>query len=104
MKSNVVIQKKNEVYLTVQCEPHVSHELADKFTFEVPAAKFMSAYKKRYWDGKIKLFSPATGEVYVGLLPYIVAFCQRKDTRLSIETMNSMVFHQRWMNSLPLKE
>ena len=78
MKSNVVIQKKNEVYLTVQCEPHVSHELADKFTFEVPAAKFMSAYKKRYWDGKIKLFSPATGEVYVGLLPYIVAFCQER--------------------------
>ena len=78
MKSNVVIQKKNEVYLTVQCEPHVSHELADKFTFEVPAAKFMSAYKKRYWDGKIKLFSPATGEIYVGLLPYIVAFCQER--------------------------
>ena len=47
MKSNnVIIQKKNEVYLTVQCEPHVGHELADQFTFEVPAAKFMSAYKK----------------------------------------------------------
>ena len=78
MKSNVVIQKKNEVYLTVQCEPHVGHELADQFTFEVPAAKFMSAYKKRYWDGKIKLFSPATGEIYVGLLPYIIEFCQTK--------------------------
>ena len=78
MKSNVFIQKKNEVYLTVKCEPHVGYELADQFTFEVPAAKFMSAYKKRYRDGKIKLFSPATGEVYVGLLPYIVAFCQEK--------------------------
>ena len=28
MKSNVIIQKKNEVYLTVQAEPHVQHELA----------------------------------------------------------------------------
>ena len=45
MKSNVFIQKKNEVYLTVKCEPHVGYELADQFTFEVPAAKFMSAYK-----------------------------------------------------------
>ena len=36
MKSNVFIQKKNEVYLTVECEPHVGHELADQFTFEVP--------------------------------------------------------------------
>ena len=48
MKSNVVIQKKNEVYLTVQCEPHVGHELADQFTFEVPGAKFSPAYKKHY--------------------------------------------------------
>ena len=78
MKSNVFIQKKNEVYLTVECEPHVSHELADQFTFEVPQAKFMSAYKKRYWDGKIKLFSPGTGEIYVGLLPYITSFCEEK--------------------------
>ena len=78
MKSNVFIQKKNEVYLTVECEPHVGHELADEFTFEVPQAKFMSAYKKRYWDGKIKLFSPGTGEIYVGLLPYITSFCEEK--------------------------
>ena len=78
MKSNVFIQKKNEVYLTVECEPHVGYELADKFTFEVPQAKFMSAYKKRYWDGKIKLFSPGTGEIYVGLLPYIIAFCEER--------------------------
>ena len=78
MKSNVFIQKKNEVYLTVKCEPHVGYELADQFTFEVPAAKFMSAYKKRYWDGKIKLFSPATGEIYVGLQPNIVNFCETK--------------------------
>jgi len=78
MKSNVFIQKKNEVYLTVECEPHVGYELADEFTFEVPQAKFMSAYKKRYWDGKIKLFSPGTGEIYVGLLPYITSFCEEK--------------------------
>ena len=78
MKSNVIIQKKNEVYLTIECEPHVGHELADEFTFEVPQAKFMSAYKKRFWDGKIKLFSPGTGEIYVGLLPYITSFCEER--------------------------
>ena len=78
MKSNVFIQKKNEVYLTIECEPHVGYELADEFTFEVPQAKFMSAYKKRYWDGKIKLFSPGTGEIYVGLLPYITSFCEER--------------------------
>lgn len=78
MKSSVIIQKKNEVYLKIECEPHVQYELADEFTFEVPQAKFMSAYRKRFWDGKIKLFSPGTGEIYVGLLPYITSFCQER--------------------------
>jgi superfamily II DNA or RNA helicase len=29
------------------------------------------------WDGKIRLFSPGTGEIYVGLLKYIKGFCDR---------------------------
>ena len=104
MKSNVVIQKKNEVYLTVQCEPHVSHELADKFTFEVPAAKFMSAYKRGI--GMEKSNSSVLLQVRYMLVFYLtlLSFARRKGMRLSIQTMNTMVFHQRWMNSLPLKE
>ena len=81
MMSSVHIQKKNEVYLKIDCEPHVGHELADQFTFEVPQAKFMSAYKKRYWDGKIKLFSPGTGEIYAGLLPHVTSFLQERGYR-----------------------
>jgi len=88
MKSNVVIQKKNEVYLKIECEPHVQYELADEFTFEVPQAKFMSTYKKRFWDGKIKLFSPATGEIYAGLLPYITHFCRERGYEYSYKDNN----------------
>lgn len=77
--SDVVIQKKNEVYLKVDCEPHIKHELADKFTFEVPGAKFMPQYRSKYWDGKIRLFSTHTGEIYVGLLDKIVAFCKQNN-------------------------
>ena len=100
MTSSVVIQKKNEVYLKIECEPHVQYELADEFTFEVPQAKFMSAYKKRFWDGKIKLFSPGTGEIYVGLLPYILRFAKNAGTNIRIGTTNFTDFHQKWMNSL----
>ena len=64
---DVLIKKKNEVYLQLKTQPHISYELSDHFTFEVPEAKFMSAYKKRYWDGKIRLYSPATGQIYAGL-------------------------------------
>lgn len=69
--TDVVIQKKNEVYLTVECEPHIKYELSEYFTFEVPNAKFMPQYKKRLWDGTIKLFSPGDGKIYCGLYDYL---------------------------------
>jgi len=73
------ISKKNEVYLQVDTEPSVARMLSDYFTFEVPGARFMPAYRNRIWDGKIRLFSPATGELYVGLLPYLTKYLQDFD-------------------------
>ncbi len=72
----MLVSKKNEVYLTLtDLDPSTTQELSEYFTFEVPGFKFMPLYRNRIWDGKIRLFSPATGEIYVGLLPYIKKFC-----------------------------
>jgi superfamily II DNA or RNA helicase len=73
--SHLVISKKNEVYLYIKAEPHIYYELADQFTFEVPNAKFSPQYKNKYWDGKIRLFSTQTGEIYIGLLDRVIQFC-----------------------------
>ena len=70
--TDIVIQKKNEVYLTIECDPHIKYELSDYFTFDVPNAKFMPQYKNRLWDGKIRLFSPMEGLLYCGLYNYLV--------------------------------
>lgn len=81
--ADVIIQKKNEVYLTVECEPHIKYELSEYFTFEVPGAKFMPQYKNKLWDGKIKLFSPYEGTIYVGLYDYLTEWlCVRGYTYL----------------------
>ena len=76
---DLLISKKNEVYLKVQAEPHLNYELADFFTFEVESAKFMQK-KRRYkgWDGKIRLYSPATGEIYCGLVDYLTDWAEKK--------------------------
>jgi len=72
------ISKKNEVYLVLDdMTDSTRQELTEFFTFEVPGFKFMPMYRSRMWDGKIRLFSPATGEIYVGLLEYIKGFCQK---------------------------
>ncbi len=74
--SHLTILKKNEVFLEIKAEPHVYYELADQFTFDVPGAKFMPQYQKKYWDGKIRLFNPQKGEIYIGLLDKVIQFCK----------------------------
>lgn len=75
--ADLIIKKKNEVYLIIECDPHIQHELQDQFTFEVPGAKFMPQYRSKYWDGKIRLFNVQKGEIYVGLLDKVCQFCKR---------------------------
>jgi superfamily II DNA or RNA helicase len=74
--TDITIQKKNEIYLKVSTEPHIHQELSEHFTFEVPGAKFMPQYRSKYWDGKIRLYSTHTGEIYVGLLDKIVSWAK----------------------------
>jgi len=82
----MLISKKNEVYLTLSdLTSSENQELTDFFTFEVPGAKFMPIFRNRVWDGKIRLFSPATGEIYFGLLSYIKEFCKNNNVKYTIE-------------------
>jgi len=80
------ISKKNEVYLILDgMSESTRRELTEFFTFEVPGAKFMPMYRKRIWDGKIRLFSPANGEIYVGLLDYIIKYCGDNNIEYKLE-------------------
>ena len=88
--SDLIIAKKNEVHLTVDAQPHVQQELSDYFTFDVPGAKYMPQYRNRHWDGKIRLFSTATGELYVGLLDKVIAWARKSD--YSVEFRNSETY------------
>ena len=74
---HLIISKKDEVYHHVKADSHIYYELADLFTFEVPGAKFSPAYRKKYWDGKIRLFNIKKEEIYIGLLEKILDFCEQ---------------------------
>ena len=74
----ISVSKFNEVYIRIKCEPSVARELSEFFTFEVPNAKFMPSVRNRLWDGKIRLFSPGTGKIYFGLLPYVKEFLKEQ--------------------------
>ena len=74
----LIIEKKNEVYITIECESDIQREISEFFTFYVPGYKFMPAFRNRMWDGKIRLFSQKTKEIYFGLYPYVKAFAEER--------------------------
>ena len=76
--SDLTISKKDEVYAKVTCEKHITKELSEYFTFFVPGYQFVPAYRNRIWDGKIRMFNLQTNQIYLGLLPYIEAFCNER--------------------------
>ena len=75
----VSIEKINEVYNKIHCDPSVAYELNDYFTFDVPGAKFMPAVRNKFWDGKIRLFQVMTGYLYGGLNLYVEEFCKSRN-------------------------
>jgi superfamily II DNA or RNA helicase len=75
----VSVSLKNHVYLKVSAEPHVLQEISEYFTFDVPGARFTPAYKFKTWDGKIRLFSVWTKELYAGLNHKLEEFCSERN-------------------------
>lgn len=83
--ADIQLQKKNEVYLKVLCDPSIGQELSDHFCFEVPGAKFNPLYRNKMWDGKIRLYSLFTKELYIGLLPYLEHFAEVNNYKIDYE-------------------
>ncbi len=84
-KFDLIISKSNEVFLKIQCEPHIEYELRDHFKFEVPNAKFMPQYRGRNWNGEIHLFDMRTKQLYVGLLDKLISFCKNYNYNYKFE-------------------
>ena len=76
--SKVTVEKINDVFMKVNCDDGLARDLYDFFSFSVPNAKFMPSYKRKFWDGKVRLFSIKTNQIYIGLLPYVDEFCRER--------------------------
>ena len=105
----LILEKKDEVYLTVDADPSIQRELSEFFTFYVPGYKFMPAFRNRMWDGKIRMFNQKTKEIYFGLYPYIKAFAEERDYNVvcgkdvEIENKVSRELVEKFSNSLGQK-
>jgi superfamily II DNA or RNA helicase len=85
----LTVVKLNEAYVKILCEPSIAQELNDYFTFDVPGAKFMPAYRNKMWDGKIRLYSLLTQSLYTGLTRYVEEFCKSRNYELEYDYENA---------------
>ena len=81
----LIVTKKNEAFMSIECDPSIEMELSEHFQFYVPGYKFMPAYKNRMWDGKIRLFDSRKKTLYCGLFKYLKEFCDSRDYNIICE-------------------
>ena len=75
--TDVVISKKNEINLQLDCPTHILYELQEAFSFDVEGASFSPAYRNKYWDGKIRLCSVASSTLPCGLVYRLCKWCDK---------------------------
>ena len=96
---DIILHKKNEVYLQVECDRSIARELNDFFSFDVPEAKYMPSYKNKFWDGKIRLFDTRTNQIYNGLYYYIKEFAETRSYSITGGVWSSLSIHRENVES-----
>ena len=77
--TDVILKKKNEIDIEIKCDPHILYELQEEFSFDVEGASFSPAYRKKYWDGRIRLISTNTKTCPAGLVYRLCKWLDRHD-------------------------
>lgn len=74
----------NHSYMAIEASPAQEQELKEYFSFFVPGHKFMPAFKRRVWDGKIKLYNSVTKQMNAGLYHHLRQFCRDRFYQMQI--------------------
>ncbi len=75
---NIEVTLKDFSMIRVNCSSSIAQELSDYFCFFVPGYKFMPAYRRKVWDGRIRLFNRNNGEINAGLFWKIKQFAMNR--------------------------
>ena len=103
----ITVQMLDHSNMAVACEASVRQELSEFFSFNVPGAKFMPQYRRRHWDGKIRLFNALTCELNLGLYSKLCKFAadrhyhiKMKHSAYGLPNKQNKVDHQKLVKQL----
>lgn len=92
------IKNFNEVYAIIEdIDDSIKFELSDYFSFEIPGARYMPAFKKG-WDGKLRLYNKSKSILYKGLLSRLEEFAKDKNYYIEFDS------ELEYTNNFSLKE
>jgi superfamily II DNA or RNA helicase len=80
----IEVELKDYSMIRLNCESHIAQEISEYFAFFVPGYKFMPAFKRRIWDGKIRLFNKMNGEINAGLYWQVKKFAHSKGYKIKL--------------------
>ena len=86
----ILMEKENEVYLRLSCEPGVKMELNHYFRFHPKDYQFMPMFRRKKWDGYVYLYNINNGKIYYGLKNRIQRFASDREYEL-IDQTNDLV-------------
>ena len=74
----VTIEKLNEAYLRIKCDPAVARELSEFFTLKFQAQSSCPPSDEKYGTAKSDYLALVTAKIYSGLLPYVEEFLEEQ--------------------------
>lgn len=80
---DIHLTKIDSVWMRIEADAGILQELSEKFTFEVPNARFIPSVRSRRWDGKIRLLRRGTNKIYMGLCKYIEEYAKENSYTFS---------------------
>lgn len=83
----IKIKSVDSVYIQIECDKGIAKELSSFFTFRVPNSEYNPAFRKKRWDGKIRLYNILTNKIYAGLLPYVLTFAANHGYKVAYESV-----------------
>lgn len=83
----IKIKQIDSVYIEIECDKGIAKELSSFFTFRVPNSEYNPAFRKKRWDGKIRLFNILTNKIYAGLFDYVLKFASDRGYKVEFESL-----------------
>lgn len=76
--TDIIIEKNNESFVQLHCNEEINHEINNLFSAFAVGYRFNPRYKNRLWDGRVRVYSPITQLLPIGLVSNLINWCKTK--------------------------